>query len=101
MKCSFFIIGLMAILVSVAATAEESHQQDVSSGHAKTRAAIAHIMDDNAKFSTGRDPAYFASFKDGQDPLATVVACSDSRVHMHAVDQTPDNDVFVIRNIGN
>jgi carbonic anhydrase len=30
-----------------------------------------------------------------------VVTCSDSRVHTHALDATPDGDLFMIRNIGN
>ena len=32
---------------------------------------------------------------------ATVVTCSDSRVHTHALDKTPDGDLFMVRNIGN
>ena len=101
MKCSFLSVSLMAVVVSVTAVAEESHPQGAPSGVAKARAAIAHLLADNAKFSAARRPAYFEPFTEGQTPLATVVGCSDSRVHMHAVDQTPDNDVFVSRNIGN
>lgn len=37
----------------------------------------------------------------GQHPRATVVTCSDSRVHTHALDKTPDGDLFMVRNIGN
>jgi len=29
------------------------------------------------------------------------VACADSRFHLHAINNTPDGDVFEIRNIGN
>jgi carbonic anhydrase len=34
-------------------------------------------------------------------PRATVIACSDSRVQTPAFDATPENDDFMIRNIGN
>jgi carbonic anhydrase len=101
MKYLLFCISLMVILVSVTANAKESHQQVFHSSQAKANAAIAHLLEDNAKFSAARSSAYFEPFIEGQSPLVTVVGCSDSRVHMHAVDQTPDNDVFVIRNIGN
>ncbi len=37
----------------------------------------------------------------GQTPRATVVTCSDSRVHTQALDKTPDGDLSMIRNIGN
>jgi carbonic anhydrase len=30
-----------------------------------------------------------------------VITCSDSRVHTHALDRTPDGDLFMVRNIGN
>ena len=43
----------------------------------------------------------FAEYRDQQKPRATVVTCSDSRVHTSAFDATPENDVFMIKNIGN
>jgi carbonic anhydrase len=62
---------------------------------------MKNIVQDNAKFVHAHKPAYFAHFVDSQHPRATVVTCSDSRVQMHALDETPDNDLFVIRDIGN
>lgn len=62
---------------------------------------IDHIVSSNAGFMKKHGPAHFKPFLDGQHPRATVVTCSDSRVQMHAIDDTPDNDLFVIRNIGN
>ncbi|MDX2050216.1 MAG: carbonic anhydrase [Rickettsiaceae bacterium] len=40
-------------------------------------------------------------FPDVQTPKVTLVMCSDSRVQINAIDSTPTNDIFVIRNIGN
>lgn len=62
---------------------------------------MRNIAQDNRNFVRTHAPAYFSHFVDGQHPRATVVSCSDSRVHMHALDASPDGDLFVIRNIGN
>lgn len=62
---------------------------------------LKNIVQDNAKFVKTHKASYFAPFADSQHPRATVITCSDSRVQMHALDTTPDNDLFVIRDIGN
>jgi carbonic anhydrase len=62
---------------------------------------MKNLVQDNAQFVRTHNPAYFSHFVDGQHPRATVVTCSDSRVHMHALDATPDGDLFMVRNIGN
>lgn len=68
---------------------------------AQLQGIVRNLMDDNAAFVKSHKANYFKPFVDGQHPRATVVTCSDSRVHMHALDKTPDNDLFVVRNIGN
>jgi len=65
------------------------------------RDILRDIVRDNRDFMRAKGPAHFKPFLDSQHPRATVVACSDSRVHTHALDATPDGDLFVIRNIGN
>lgn len=62
---------------------------------------MRNLSQDNRKFVRTHGPDHFAHFVGGQHPRATVVTCSDSRVHMHALDDTPDGDLFVVRNIGN
>ncbi len=62
---------------------------------------MKNLVQDNAQFVRTHNPAYFSHFVDGQHPRATVVTCSDSRVHTHALDTTPDGDLFMVRNIGN
>jgi carbonic anhydrase len=61
---------------------------------AQTRAFLADVLTDNQGYMEHGDK-FFAAFADKQTPRATVVTCADSRVH------TPENDDFVIRNIGN
>jgi carbonic anhydrase len=67
----------------------------------KTKGILKNIAADNGSFVKRHDEKYFEKMFDGQTPRAVVLGCSDSRFHMHAVDRTPDNDLFVIRNIGN
>lgn len=62
---------------------------------------LSDILRDNRTFVAQHPPAYFARFKDMQHPRATVVACADSRFHGSAIDHLPDDDLFMIRNIGN
>jgi carbonic anhydrase len=67
---------------------------------AQTRAFLAEALVDNQQYAEHGDK-FFAEFADKQTPRATVVTCADSRVHTPAWDVTPENDDFVIRNIGN
>ena len=65
------------------------------------KAIVHNIVQDNRAFVRSHKPEHFEHFVNGQHPRATVVTCSDSRVHTHALDATPDGDLFMIRNIGN
>lgn len=67
---------------------------------AQTRAFFADVFTDNQQYMEHGDK-FFAAFADKQTPRATVLTCADSRVHTPAWDVTPENDDFMIRNIGN
>ena len=67
---------------------------------AQTRAFLADVLTDNQTYMEHGDK-FFAAFADKQTPRATIVTCADSRVHTPAWDVTPENDDFMIRNIGN
>ncbi len=69
--------------------------------NADTKAMMQNIGQDNRTFMRTHKANYFKPFVDGQHPRATVISCADSRVHAHAFDASPDNDLFVVRNIGN
>jgi carbonic anhydrase len=63
--------------------------------------ALTNLIRDNNAFShTKHTEEYLALSKD-QTPRATMVLCADSRVHTHSFDKTPENDLFIVRNIGN
>ncbi len=67
----------------------------------ESKEILREITQSNRSFMRKNSPAYYAPFLDNQHPRATVVTCSDSRVHTHALDATPDGDLFMVRNIGN
>ncbi len=62
---------------------------------------VNEIFRSNAYYKKSKNRAFFESFTGSQHPRVTLVACSDSRFQMGAIDETPENDIFVIRNIGN
>ena len=70
-------------------------------GNEEAKAMLKDIVQDNQAFVRGHKPDHFSHFQTSQHPRATVITCSDSRVHTHALDATPDGDMFMIRNIGN
>jgi carbonic anhydrase len=67
---------------------------------ALTRQFLGDVLTDNQAYMEHGDK-FFAAFADKQVPRATVVTCADSRVQSNAWDVTPENDDFVVRNIGN
>jgi carbonic anhydrase len=67
---------------------------------AMARQFVRDLLSDNRAYM-GRGAPFFAAFKDAQTPRATVITCSDSRVQTPAFDASPENDDFMIRNIGN
>jgi carbonic anhydrase len=91
-----FFIALLATTCSVLAN-EEAHADEAE----QLRGIVRNLMDDNTAFAKAHKGDYYKPFADGQHPRATVVTCSDSRVHTHAFDKTPDGDLFMVRNIGN
>lgn len=74
---------------------------DKHAEHSGAKDMVKNLVRDNRQFVRSHGPAYFKPFLDGQHPRATVITCSDSRVHSHTLDATPDGDLFMVRNIGN
>ncbi len=62
---------------------------------------LNNIFNTNLEFADFHKDAFFDNFRYDQNPRATVVKCSDSRVQMESFDKTPQNGIFAIRNIGN
>lgn len=62
---------------------------------------VNEILRSNEYYVSQKGAPFFENFKNKQIPRATVVGCSDSRFQTGVLDSTPENDLFVIRNIGN
>lgn len=62
---------------------------------------LKNLISDNNAFSGSKSAKEFHDLNKDQTPRATMVLCADSRVHTHSFDSTPENDLFIIRNIGN
>lgn len=87
----------LLMMVNLALANEESSGNETEQLHG----IVKNLLDDNAAFIKSHKPDYYKPFAEKQHPRATVVTCSDSRVHTHAFDKTPDGDLFMVRNIGN
>lgn len=94
-----FAVALASVCLSASAFALDPH------GHgdyqSQVSAFVNHLSADNASYIAAHNPAFFAELAKGQHPKATVVTCSDSRVHTTAIDKTPEDELFMVRDIGN
>jgi carbonic anhydrase len=65
------------------------------------QAFIKEIQATESAYAAEHGSAFFQQLAKGQKPRATVVTCSDSRVHTNMLDKTPEGDLFMVRDIGN
>lgn len=91
------LLAASAFVMPMIAQAEVHAHGDA----AVARAYIKEILADDKAYIAAHDSAFFKKLASGQHPRATVVTCSDSRVHTNALDKTPEGDLFMVRNIGN
>ena len=99
LTCTLACAALLAYAPAVLASGggHDGPAVKVKSAEATVKAAISG----NDQFTGHNDSHHFDGFQTGQTPTLTVVACSDSRVHTHLFGMEPDNNIFVVRNIGN
>jgi carbonic anhydrase len=92
--------GCGAFFIAAVAQAND-HPAPLLDPQTQIRGVIASMLQGNARYSKARPAKYFQTFADKQSPRATVVTCADSRVHENDFHASPDNDLFMVRNIGN
>lgn len=92
------LAGLLAAICIATPFTTQAHEHG-EAGIA--RAFIKDLQAVQASYSREHGAVFFQELAKGQHPRATVVTCSDSRVHTNMLDQTPEGDLFMIRNIGN
>jgi carbonic anhydrase len=93
-----YLLGLLtAVCFSAPVFASEHEYGDV----ATAQTIIKEIQAIDRAYIAAHKASFFKELSKGQHPRATVVTCSDSRVHTNLLDKTPEGDLFMIRNIGN
>lgn len=94
---SLLIMGMLGS-APIKAMEEYEYPDDENKKHAI--AALVNLRKDNDKFvHEHANGTYFNEFLNVQHPRMTCVMCVDSRVHHHAFDLTPDNDIYTVRNL--
>ncbi len=91
------VLVLAAAFFTASVFADEHEHGDA----AVAQAFIKEIQSENAAYVGAHKAAFFQELARGQHPRATVVTCSDSRVHTNMLDKTPEGDLFMVRDIGN
>ena len=93
------VLSAMAVCVMTGpAMADAGHNGDEQ---AQVKAIMSNLLGDNADYVKTHKAYNWAPQIKGQQPRATVVTCSDSRVQTTAFDKTPEGDLFMVRDIGN
>lgn len=101
MKKTVCLICVTPMLLAGPSHASDSHSSSDRDVASQVRGAVTTILQSNARYSKSKPAAHFRKFADKQTPRATVVTCADSRVHENDFHVSPDNDLFMVRNIGN
>lgn len=112
-KGKFFLAALTAcsLVVScnatiaaeknVSPTPQQSHEDLSKIDKDSIKQLLQQMVDVNVRFKDKFHSVLSESSLKKQTPHATVVMCSDSRVDMDILSDTPSGEMFVIRNIGN
>ncbi len=101
-KACFTVLSLPALFFAGHTMAGDTHSSTAAGNEKEQiRAIVKNLVTDNQSFVKSKKTSHFDGHIKGQKPRATVVTCSDSRVHTHALDKDPEGDLFMIRDIGN
>lgn len=95
-KKQFAILLVLAIFAAPVFADEHAHGDA-----AAAQSFIKEVMAENSSYVKAKGAEFFKELSNGQHPRATVVTCSDSRVHTNMLDSTPEGDLFMVRDIGN
>ena len=90
------LLAASAFTAPVFAAGEHAHGDA-----AAAQTFIKEVMAENSAYIKAKGAKFFKDLSSGQHPRATVVTCSDSRVHTNLLDSTPEGDIFMVRDIGN
>ncbi|MBU0967831.1 MAG: carbonic anhydrase [Proteobacteria bacterium] len=110
LKNAFLALSFSALFAATPLAMASDQGAEQAGGHGAAAAAqpeisasetMREVIEGNERFKMNHESKYFDLFQNSQVPVLTVVTCSDSRVHTNLFGFVPDNNIFVIRNIGN
>lgn len=94
--------GLLALVTpTFAADHGGGHGHEGAVSAATPQSTIKKVIHGNDAFRHTHADNHFDAFQEGQSPALTVISCADSRVHTQLFDFEADNNIFIIRNVGN
>ena len=88
---------IVMLIFSPLSVADETHQHDVETA----KQFINETLKVNKSYVSNNGVAFFKKLSKGQQPRATIVGCADSRAQTNKLSNSPEGDIFMIRNIGN
>lgn len=94
-------IAVFSILFASMAIAAPAPQTAKAAEVQHIKALLQKMIDVNGRYKNKFHKILSSSTLEQQTPHATVVMCSDSRIDMDILTDTPTGEMFVIRNIGN
>lgn len=93
------ILGVGTLLLNGAVLADA--QKKSAAEITYIRQELQQIIDVNLKYQEKFHEMISEEMLKKQIPYATIVLCSDSRVDINTINNTPAGQLFVVRNIGN
>lgn len=93
--CSLLALAPMAL------ASEHGHGGGHAVSNATPQSTLKKAIEGNDAFMHHHPSNHFDAFQKGQVPNLTVISCADSRVHTQLFGMEPDNNIFIIRNVGN
>jgi len=93
--------GSLALASSAGHSAAAHSTPNIQELQEMANKMFGEVIAQNDYYVNHQGSAFFEKMKNSQHPRATVIGCSDSRFQSDALDKTSENDLFIIRNIGN
>ena len=103
------ITAILAWSPAVFGSSGGEHGGEHGGGHGEAAApksmtpteTIKAAIEGNDQFKAHHDSNYFEAYQECQTPNMTVITCADSRVHTPLFGMDCNNNIFIVRNIGN
>lgn len=97
----FALTSSSLVLANSAEPSSSHHVTNTQELQEIAQKMFGEVISQNDYYVNHQGSAFFENLKNGQHPRATVIGCSDSRFQSAALDASAENDLFIIRNIGN